>query len=123
VLLMSDGVSDVLPDDDLLGIGLDALQQVSLRELARAQACGGAPRRRQPLQPLACAHLMTASLCCCCAARAPQAQSSTNDGNALAKAAAAAVMHAAYEAGSGDNITVVAMLLDWGGEFEGGSHA
>jgi hypothetical protein len=27
------------------------------------------------------------------------------------------IMNAAMEAGSHDNITVVAMLLDWGGEY------
>lgn len=47
-----------------------------------------------------------------------QARSRTNVGSALAKAAAEAVMHAAMQKGSNDNITVVAMLLDWGSQFE-----
>jgi hypothetical protein len=36
----------------------------------------------------------------------------------LAKAAAKAVMDAALSKGSQDHITVVAMLLDWGSQFE-----
>eukprot|EP00879_Flechtneria_rotunda_P031399 GHRR01034299.1.p1 GENE.GHRR01034299.1~~GHRR01034299.1.p1 ORF type:complete len:295 (+),score=119.68 GHRR01034299.1:289-1173(+) len=46
-----------------------------------------------------------------------ETQQSTNDGEALAKSAARAVMNAALHRGSQDNITVVAMLLDWGGEY------
>jgi len=47
-----------------------------------------------------------------------QARSCTNVGSALARAAAKAVMDAAVQKGSNDNITVVAMLLDWGSQFE-----
>lgn len=47
-----------------------------------------------------------------------QARSRTNNGNALAKAAAKAVMEQALSKGSKDNITVVAMLLDWGNQYE-----
>lgn len=47
-----------------------------------------------------------------------QARSRTNNGNVLAKAAATAVMDEALSQGSKDNITVVAMLLDWGSQFE-----
>jgi serine/threonine protein phosphatase PrpC len=46
-----------------------------------------------------------------------QTQNCTNSGSALAKAAAMSIMNAAMEAGSHDNITVVTMLLDWGGEY------
>jgi serine/threonine protein phosphatase PrpC len=73
VLLTSDGVTDVLPDDDMLDIGLRAIEQ---------------------------------------------ARSRTNNGNVLAQAAAKAVMDEALGKGSKDNITVVAMLLDWGNQFE-----
>jgi recombinational DNA repair protein RecT len=52
-----------------------------------------------------------------CPAAARQTQNCTNSGSALAKAAAMSIMNAAMEAGSHDNITVVAMLLDWGGEY------
>uniref|UniRef100_A0A383W5L0 PPM-type phosphatase domain-containing protein n=1 Tax=Tetradesmus obliquus TaxID=3088 RepID=A0A383W5L0_TETOB len=72
VVLTSDGVTDVLPDDDMLGVAMRALEQT---------------------------------------------QNCTNSGSALAKAAAMAIMTAAMEAGSHDNITVVTMLLDWGGEY------
>ncbi|KAF6260497.1 phosphatase 2C-like domain-containing protein [Scenedesmus sp. NREL 46B-D3] len=72
VVLASDGVSDVLPDDDLLGVAMTALEQT---------------------------------------------RNCTNSGSALAKAAATVIMNAALEAGSHDNITVVAMLLDWGGDY------
>lgn len=46
-----------------------------------------------------------------------QTQQATNSGQALAKAAALAIMSGALEAGSTDNITVVTMLLDWGCEY------
>eukprot|EP00882_Tetradesmus_deserticola_P016861 GHRQ01018036.1.p1 GENE.GHRQ01018036.1~~GHRQ01018036.1.p1 ORF type:complete len:194 (+),score=94.20 GHRQ01018036.1:138-719(+) len=72
LLLASDGVTDVMPDDDVLGAALRALQQT---------------------------------------------QNRTDSGSALARAAARAVKDAALEAGSRDNITVVAMLLDWGGRY------
>lgn len=48
---------------------------------------------------------------------APQTQLSTNNGQALAKAAANAVMSAALDGGSTDNITVVTILLDWDCEY------
>jgi serine/threonine protein phosphatase PrpC len=57
--------------------------------------------------------LQPACLPACCR----QTQNCTNSGSALAKAAAMSIMNAAMEAGSHDNITVVAMLLDWGGEY------
>ena len=41
----------------------------------------------------------------------------TNSGCALAKAASAAVVNSALAYGSRDNITVLAMLLDWDEEF------
>jgi serine/threonine protein phosphatase PrpC len=47
-----------------------------------------------------------------------QARGRTNNGNALAKAAAKAVMESALAKGSTDNITVVAMLLDWGSHYD-----
>jgi serine/threonine protein phosphatase PrpC len=47
-----------------------------------------------------------------------QARNCTNNGNVLAKAAAQAVMEAALHKGSTDNITVVAMLMDWGCEYD-----
>lgn len=53
---------------------------------------------------------------CACAARL-QARERTDNGAELAKAAADAVMAAALDGGSTDNITVVSLLLDWGGEF------
>lgn len=46
-----------------------------------------------------------------------QTQQLTNNGQALAKAAANAVMSAALEGGSKDNITVVTILLDWDCEY------
>ncbi|KAF8069639.1 protein phosphatase 2C 8 [Scenedesmus sp. PABB004] len=73
VLLASDGATDVLPDDDMLGTALDAI--------AAAQEQG------------------------------------TVGGQALAKAAATAIVRAALAAGSTDNITVVSVLLDWGDDY------
>lgn len=55
---------------------------------------------------------------CCVVCVGPQARSLTNNGNALAQMAAQAVMEAALDKGSNDNITVVAMLLDWGSEYD-----
>lgn len=65
-------------------------------------------------------------LCVCvfvCCLLFAQARSLTNNGNMLAKAAARAVMEAAVSKGSTDNITVVAMLLDWGSQFDDDSAA
>jgi serine/threonine protein phosphatase PrpC len=57
------------------------------------------------------------SLRCCHHRPLLQARQRTNVGNALAKAAAKAVMEEALAKGSKDNITVVAMLLDWDGHL------
>lgn len=42
-----------------------------------------------------------------------QARHRTDDGQQLAQAAATEVMCAALRSHSGDNVTAVAMLLDW----------
>lgn len=54
----------------------------------------------------------------CFSVATTQGRSRTNNGHALASAAAKAVMDAALSKGSRDNITVVAMLLDWGSQFD-----
>lgn len=61
-------------------------------------------------------HKATGVIFCCCLL-CMQTQQSTNNGQALARAAANAIMSAALELGSTDNITVVAILLDWDCEY------
>lgn len=46
-----------------------------------------------------------------------EAQRSTLNGTALAQYAASAVVRAALQGGSHDNITTIAMLLDWDGAW------
>lgn len=119
LLVATDGVTDVVGDDDALGAALDALDKV---RVLRVGGVTWEARCRRAAMPRADTSGGHCNLGHCnfvhprppaWAINNPQARDTTDDATALAQAAADAVVRTALAAGSSDNLTAAVMVFDW----------